>query len=423
MRPDTRVAALAVAVLLSGCTFGSDSSPEPTTASSSPGQPLPGRPTNASTDLAPYTGPPDDAPASLGPLTRLRGVLDLTAATPGEFARALAAVATPDGGAAVLMAPRDGDLPFQVVTVSPTAALAGSVPMPRMDDVWDLHRGDDGALVVSGQVRTQDGAAAGFQVVDPAGGDVRTRVVVPYGPGTVSGSGRSALAPDGSTLYVVASVLVADDVREQLFALDVRTGVVLAEQDLADDVGAVSLFSMGRQLAGLVARPGGGATVVFDASPTELETERIPTLLSFDASLEPDGRPVRTTDLAEGAETQAVAATPDGTVFLLVEVDEGGWILAVPEGGGAGPLLAQIDDRIFTYALVVEPAQAWALIPAAEGVRAVDLTTGEVGESVPLGCAPRLDVRALLPAPGGALLIGECDTPREDTQLLWFVGP
>ena len=40
-----------------------------------------------------------------------------------------------------------------------------------------------------------------------------------------------------------------------------------------------------------------------------------------------------------------------------------------------------------------------------------------------LGCAPRLDVRDLYPASGGALMIGECDIPREDAQMLWFLGP
>jgi hypothetical protein len=290
-----------------------------------------------------------------------------------------------------------------------------------MDDVWDVHRLDDGTVVVSGQVRTGDGAAAGFQTVDPRTGAVGTHVVVPYGPGTVSGAGRSALG--GGTLYAVLTVQVGDDVRERLFALDPRTGAVLAERDLTDDVAAASRVPMGRQLAGLVARPGGGATVVFDASPTDVETDRIPTLLSFDPALRPDGGAVRATDLAEGAETQAVTAAPDGTVFLLVEVDEGGWVLAIADGGGAGPLLAQVADRIYTYALVVEPAQRWALMPAAEGVRAVDLTTGELRGPVPFGCSPRLDVRALAPAPDGALVIGECDTPREDTQLLWLIGP
>lgn len=112
-------------------------------------------------------------------------------------------------------------------------------------------------------------------------------------------------------------------------------------------------------------------------------------------------------------------------MFLLVEVQDGTWVLAVPDAAGAGPVLVQLTDRIYDYALVVEPAEVWALLPAAEGARALDLTTGEIRGPVRLGCTPRLDVRAYLPAAGGAgaLLVGECDTPREDTQLLWILGP
>jgi hypothetical protein len=75
--------------------------------------------------------------------------------------------------------------------------------------------------------------------------------------------------------------------------------------------------------------------------------------------------------------------------------------------------------------VVVEPAQVWGLLPAAEGVRAVDLTTGELRDPLPLACGPNLDVRRLLPAAdgAGAVLLGECDDPREDTQMLWLVGP
>jgi hypothetical protein len=41
----------------------------------------------------------------------------------------------------------------------------------------------------------------------------------------------------------------------------------------------------------------------------------------------------------------------------------------------------------------------------------------------PVGCTPNLDVPTLHPAAQGALMIGECDTPREDTLMLWFLGP
>ena len=87
------------------------------------------------------------------------------------------------------------------------------------------------------------------------------------------------------------------------------------------------------------------------------------------------------TTLSEGGETQAVAAGADGTVFLVVEVTEGAWILAVPDAGGAGPVLVQLADHLYDYAFAVEPAQVWGLLPAYEGARAVDLTTGEIRAS------------------------------------------
>jgi hypothetical protein len=148
-------------------------------------------------------------------------------------------------------------------------------------------------------------------------------------------------------------------------------------------------------------------------------------LLTYDARLQPVGEPVRAADVAEGGEIQAVSGTADGTVFLLVEVRDATWVLAVPDGGGAGPVLAQLVDRLYDYAFVVEPAQVWGLLPSAEGVRAVDLTTGEVEGPLRLECGPNLDVRYVLPGGdgAGAVLMGECDSPREDTQMLWMVGP
>ena len=167
----------------------------------------------------------------------------------------------------------------------------------------------------------------------------------------------------------------------------------------------------------------GGVTLVLDATADVTRPERIPTLLTYDVLLHPVGGPVRVTSLSEGAQTQAVAAGADGTTFLVVEVIDGAWILAVPPGGGAGPVLAQLDDD-YDYALVVEPAQVWGLLPALDGARAVDLTTGQVGNSVNVGC-PRQIVRGMVPGTdgAGALLIGECNSPRTRTQMLWIVGP
>ena len=129
-------------------------------------------------------------------------------------------------------------------------------------------------------------------------------------------------------------------------------------------------------------------------------------------------------DAGESAR-KAVTGAADGTVFLLVEVVDATWLLAIPDGGGAGPVLAQLTDRIYDYGLTVEPAQVWGVLPSPVGAQTVDLTTGEVRGPLELGCGPNLDVQQVLPGGdgNGAVLMGECDDPRDDTQMLWLIGP
>ncbi|WP_344687447.1 hypothetical protein [Blastococcus jejuensis] len=422
-RVATAVAAcwmLAACWLLTGCPSPADGEPEPTTAPTA--QALPALPTGASTGLPAYNGPPPDAPPSLGPLLALRAAVDLTPATPGVFARAQWAVAAPDGGAHVVLTPADGDLPQQLVTVGGVSAgysITGVVAMPRVVDVWGMHVLPDGAVVVVGDL--EEGSSYGAVVVDPASGTARTTAVVPASDDRLSADGRSALS--GSTLYLFLTVQTGSGQLERLAAVDLASDVAPTVRDLVSDVASASRFPISRQFGGLVPRPDGGVTLAFDASPTEDAVLRIPTLLRFDARLEPVGEPVRATDLAEGGEIQAISGGVDGTVFLLVEVRDATWLLAVPDGGGAGPVLAQLEDRIYDYALAVEPAQVWGLLPSPVGVRAVDLTTAEERGPLRLECGPNFDVRQVLTAPGGAVLLGECDDPREDTQMLWLLGP
>jgi hypothetical protein len=417
--------ALVGCLVLTGCPAPTDPAPENrSTAPPSTADALPGLPTGASTGLPAYAGPPAGAPPSAGPLLTLRAAVDLTSATPRVFARAQAAVGAPDGGAYVVLTPADADLPQQLATVGGPDdgyAITGTVPMPRVADVWGVHVLGDGAVVVVGDLA--EVAGYGAVVLDPASGTARTVPVVPASDGTMSADGRTALL--GTLLYVFVTVETGAGPLERLAVADLATGRVLAVRDVVAEVAMASQLPISRQMGGLVPRPGGGVTLAFDASPTPVAQDRIPTLLTYDAGLVPVGGPVRATDLAEGGEIQAVSGAPDGTVFLAVEVRDSTWVLAVPDLGGAGPVLAQLEDRLYDYALVVEPAQVWGLVPAQEGARAVDLTTGEVQGPLRLGCGPHLDVRHAVPGGDGvgAVLMGECDTPREDTQMIWLVGP
>lgn len=417
--------ALGGCLVLTGCPGATDPAPEDrSTAPLTTADALPALPTGASTGLPGYDGPPGDAPPSAGPSLTLRAAVDLTPATPRVFARAQEAVGAPDGGAYVVLTPADVDLPQRLVTVGGPDegyAITGSVPMPRVADVWGMHVLADGDVVVVGDLA--DVSGYGASIVDPASGAARTIAVVPTSDGTMSVDGRSALL--GTRLYLFVTVETGAGLLERLAVADLGSDRVLAVRDLAAEVADASRFPISRQMGGLVARPGGGVTLAFDASPTEVAQARIPTLLSYDARLEPVGEPVRAADLAEGGEIQAVSGAADGTVFLLVEVVDATWVLAVPDGGGAGPVLAQLSDRIYDYGLTVEPAQVWGVLPSPEGVRAVDLTTGEVEGPLRFDCGPNLDVRHVLPGGDGtgAVLMGECDSPREDTQMIWIIGP
>jgi hypothetical protein len=373
--------------------------------------------------------PPADGPDTAGPLRTVEGSVELTAVAPGTYSRVEHAVAAPDGAVHVTLTPVGVTGPPRLGTVRMTGdgfQVTGSVELTGVDDVWGLHLLTDGALVVTGSLRSDDGRRAGYGLarVDPATGSVRTTVVEPYAGKTRFAFGRSVLDADGRTLYQFLSTLTGAGHRERLVAVDPADGVIEADRVLADDVAAVSRAPAGHELAGMVPLPGGGVTLVLDATPDPRRADRIPTLLRFDGRLEPVGVPVQVTSEAEQGQTQAVTAGRDGTTFLVVEVGRGGsWVMAVPPDGGAGPVLAELADN-YDYALVVEPAQVWALLPAPEGVRPVDLTQGELREPVDVGC-PGQDIRGLFPgtAGRGAVLVGECNSPRTRTQMLWIVGP
>ncbi len=428
-------ASAAVLTTLTGCRIGVDP-PRAAEASGSAvpdggrtAAPSPARQTDASTGLFVYDGPPDDAPPSRGPVTTLGAVVDLTAAAPGIFSAVEYAVAAPDGAVHVALTPVNDRRPPSLGTVERTGAgyaVTGSVPMTGVDDLWGMHLLADGTVAVTGSLRTADGHRAGYgaAVIDPRKGTVRTTVVEPITGKTRFAFGRSALNPDGRTLYMFVSTDGRAGWRERLVTVDLTTGTMVDERDLTSDIAEASDSPAGHEVAGLVPLPHGGVTLALDASPDARRPERIPTLLTYTPWLDRVGDPVRVTSLAEAAEIQAVAGGIDGTAFLVVQVRDGAWVLAVPPGGGAGPVLAQLDDNSYDYALAVEPAQVWGLVPAREGARPVDLTTGEIRPAVDVGC-PGRDVRGIFPGPKGmgALVIGQCNAPRTRTQMLWILGP
>src|SRR4051794_2469407 len=186
---------------LAGCPLtDEDARPDRSDApvSSPPG---PALPTRATTDLPAYAGPRPDAPTTVGPVTAVRTAVDLTPATPGVFAVAESAVATPDGRALVLLAPVD-HRPLRIATVA-GGQVTGSVEVPRVVEAAGMHLLADGRALVVGQFRAGDGTRGdiGLAVVDPAGGTDRSDVVLPLDDGSFPFV-RSALSADGRTLFV-----------------------------------------------------------------------------------------------------------------------------------------------------------------------------------------------------------------------------
>jgi len=343
------------------------------------------------------------------------------------------AVAAPGGGAYVAL--RDDDsTTYRLAGVTPDGAVS-AVQIPAMEDP-DLFVLDDGRVVLAGRFRAADEGGIGddpdygFQVVDPATGQGR-HTFVPGSPGLVDHDyEHAALSADGRTLFLFLSWSPFPNEHDddppdvtRLYAFDVSTGHVRARRDLAGDLSAISVYDSGVYAPGLLARPDGGVTLVFDATPSASDDEKtIPTVLFYGADLQPDGNPVRLASLDHPANTDAIAGTPDGTVFAELESGDGVSVVAVPDGGGSGTQLAALPDASSGYGLSVEPAQVQALVYTDGTIRPLDLTTGTAGDPLALDCTGQ-GVRDLYPGRDrvGALMLGECDTPSPRTQYLWVV--
>lgn len=333
----------------------------------------------------------------------LAGSVDLSAAVGGVPASATAAVAEPDGGADVVVTPDDPGLPPRLVTLGSTLDPLTAVAVPELRRLWGLQRLPNGAVLLAGEV----GAGLGFAVVDPRTGAQRTVVVRP--PGDEAMAGSSLLSPDGGTVYLLLG--------EELLAVDVASGAVVADRDLSDDVGAVSGSVLPAYATWLVPALG-GVGLLFDAWPDETGAA-VPALLAFG----PDLTPVPSAGLLDGASGSiaAVATAADGTLFLTVSRPDGAHLLALPAGEEATALV-RLESSVLSYALAVDPWQGWAMTPAPGGVQAVNLVTGS-SRRVDVGCSLDGTVRALAPGhrPTTVLTPGRCDAPAAGTPMLWAV--
>lgn len=334
----------------------------------------------------------------------LAGSVDLSAAVGSVPSSATAAVAEPDGGADVVVTPDDPALPPRLVTLDSALDPVAAVTLPQLRHLWGLQRLPGGGVLLAGDV----GTGLGFAVVDPRTGAQRDVVVRP--PGAAAMAGSSLLSPDGGTVYLLLG--------EELLAVDVASGAVVADRDLSDDVGAVSGSALPAYATWLVPTLG-GVGLVFDAWPDE-SSAAVPALLAFG----PDLTPVPSAGVLGGlsGSVAAVVTAADGTLFLTVSRADGAHLLALPTGEEEPTSLVRLESSVLGYALAVDPWQGWAMTPAPGGVQAVNLVTGG-SRRVDVGCSLDGTVRALAPGrrPTTVLAAGRCDAPAVGRPMLWTV--
>jgi hypothetical protein len=371
------------------------------------------------------TAPPAADPPSPPPPTALHGSVDLSTAVPGVPVAGTAVVATADGSAYVLLNSTELRRPAYLATVGREGgalAVTGTATIPRLRPVWGMHALADGTVLVTGQFTGRQ-PGYGYLAVDPGSGRTRSAVVIPFEEGTDLAQGASAVSADGSTVHLLLSSFVDGRQLNLLVAADVATGDVLAGRDLFLEVREVSRAGIGPYTAWLFARSGGGVSVVFDAYPADAGIHGVPTVLRYDATLEPDGPAVAMAGHDDRAQLQAAAVASDGTVWVSAETPDATWLLSAPADGSAQARLP-LAGQDYADGLAIAPTSDWAVALTEDGARAVDLATGGTA-ALDVGCAEPPDVTAVASGLGdvGVLVVGRCEARPPSAPMLWMTRP
>lgn len=388
-----------------------------------------------------YAGPPPGAPQSAHPPTRLLGEVQLAESAGEEYAQAVAV--RPGGGAYVAMtdARAERSRLLTVAAAGDEYEITGWVDLPS-GDVNDLLPLPQDRLVMIGRL-TGGEPGYGFSVVDPATGNHEDAVVLPASPDAAA-IGEAVLSPDGRTLYLHLHTFVGEeDGTFDLVAVDIATGAVVARRDLVEDLTDFTDFLPGAEVAAVLPRADGGVRLAVNARESFSCWDRsTAALLAYDAALEPDGGPVLLSAAREGFAVSGTSTGIDGTAFALLESGNAGRdarVVAVPDGGTPTPVarFGQEDD-LWAGGLVVDPAQAWAVIPSLQGIRTVGLADDDAdGATLTLDCLEGFDgdpeswhsdaspgVHWVVPNGDAStvLIVGECDTDGLPPQMLWIAG-
>jgi hypothetical protein len=375
---------------------------------------------------------PDDGsgatapPAPPPPPTTLIAAVDLSPAVPGVPVAGTAAVATPDGGAHVLLNSTDLGRPAYLATIGPVdggLAVTATATIPRLRPVWGLHALGDGTVVVTGQFAGQE-RGYGFLLVDSATGETRSSVVIPFEEGTDLARGASAVSADGTAVHLLVSTFSDGRQLDLLVTADVATGEVLVGRDLFLEVREVSRAGIGPYTTWLFARPEGGVSVVLDAYPAEAGIHGVPTVLRYGAALEPDGPAVAMTGRSDRAQLQAAAVAADGTLWVSAETPDATWLVDVPPEDSARATRLALAGQDYAGGLAIAPAQDWAVAVTEDGARTVDLSTGGTAP-LDVGCPAPPDVAVVASGTRdvGALVVGRCAARPPTPPMLWMTSP
>ena len=300
-------------------------------------------------------------------------------------------------------------------------AVTGSVPIPRLRPVWDVHLLANGTVLVSGQFRG-DRPGYGFLSVDPARGKVRRADVIPFEEGTELASGSSVLSPDGETITLFLSSFTDGRQLDLLMSADASSGRIRGGRDLSEEVRAVSETGVGPWSTWLFARPDGGVDLVFDAYPRGRRHRRRPDAAPLRPRPGAGGRP------GPGGRRRGRRTAPGGggrpgrhglrprPGARRVAADR-----AVPRPARRARVGWTSPDRPTTRSWSIRRrAGRWCPPEGASG-----WSTWPRGASTPVdvGCAPGVD--QLLPGPvaGSALMLGRCGPRGGQIPTLWITGP
>ncbi|MGY1813314.1 hypothetical protein [Blastococcus sp. SYSU D00820] len=340
-------------------------------------------------------------PSQLPPPTGVAGALDLEELVGHDALVVLGVVPTPDGGWLVHVVSSDDDHPGWLVPVAPgdDGPVAGeAADLPELAGSPEVLVAPDGTVVLAEFL--PDGSFA-LLTREPGAGGFDVREIDPF-PASEESSIRTALSPDGGTVYLLAGGR-GDEGPARLLAVDVASGAVTAETDAGLQSDEETLIG-----ARLAADAGGPAVL---ATLRGGELSRV-TLTRFGPDLRPDGDPVPLTD-GEQPDGTALALTADGTAVVAAGVgDTGSVSVFVVAGGEVRDEIPLDDAEEAPLGLAVTADGTTALVPVRAGtatvVTTVDLGSGAL-DDIPL-CDAIGDVgRAALSADGGALLLtGSC---------------